>query len=198
MPPPPPQGAPKGAKPPPPDDKGSAKNCCKKVLKFLFSHIGLCGMVVAYSVLGGFIFRHLEQTNERMECQTAFELYEPAENDTMYKLWQISTNFRTDDDIDYALKEFQKVLQSYRKVVLDLGYDGRNCSMYGETNGPTYAWNFAGSMLFSVTVITTIGKSPSPVPLPLPSSLRGYADKGPQNRQVPTAYCHIMIWGPFH
>ena len=160
-PPPPPQGnkSTGGKPPPPPEDKGSAKNCCKKTLKFLFSHIGLCGMVVAYSVAGGFIFRHLEQTNERMECQKAFEKYEPAENDTQQKLWAIAQNFPDPDSEEYAIAEFQKVLHSYRKVVLDLDYDGKNCSMYGEEGGPVYSWSFPGAMLFSVTVITTIGKS---------------------------------------
>ena len=28
---------------------------CKKMMKFLFSHIGLCGMVVAYAVAGSLI-----------------------------------------------------------------------------------------------------------------------------------------------
>lgn len=148
-----------GSKPMAPEKERSASaNCCKKALKFMFSHIGLCGMVVAYSVAGGFIFQHLEQTNERMECQRSLEKYEPAENDTVHKLWQISANFRNDDLMEIAVKEFQKVLQSFRKVTLDLGYDGRNCSMYGEPDGPSYSWNFPGSMLFSVTVITTIGK----------------------------------------
>jgi hypothetical protein len=36
----------------------------KKIAAFLFSHIGLAGMVVAYSVLGGFLFEALEAPNE--------------------------------------------------------------------------------------------------------------------------------------
>ena len=140
------------------EKKGGAKNCCKKVLKFMFSHIGLCGMVIAYSVAGGFIFQHLEQTNERMECEKAYEKYYPAENDTMHKMWTIADSYRSEDAKDDALIEFQKVLQNFRKIVLDLGYDGRNCSLYGEKDGPAYLWNFPGAVLFSVTVITTIGK----------------------------------------
>lgn len=124
----------------------------------MFSHIGLCGMVIAYSVAGGFIFQHLEQTNERMECEKALEKYDPAENDTMNKMWEISSAYKNADDEEQALKQFQSVLQNFRQIVLDLGYDGSNCSLYGELGGPSYAWNFAGSMLFSVTVITTIGK----------------------------------------
>jgi len=39
-------------------------NCCKQLVAFLFSHVGLAGMVVAYSILGGFLFRALEAPHE--------------------------------------------------------------------------------------------------------------------------------------
>ena len=139
--------------------KKRGRECCKRFLKFLFSHIGLCGMVIGYSIAGGFIFQHLEETNEVMECQKAQDKYEPAENDTMNKLWDIADSYRNADDRELALTEFQKVLQNFRTIVLDLGYDGRNCSRYGETDGPSYQWSLAGSLLFSVTVITTIGEN---------------------------------------
>lgn len=42
----------------------SCSRCCKKFLAFLFSHVGLCSMVVAYSIMGGFLFRWLEATDE--------------------------------------------------------------------------------------------------------------------------------------
>ena len=138
-------------------NKKKSRECCKRFLKFLFSHIGLCGMVILYSVAGGFIFQHLEETNEVMECQKAQDKYEPAENDTTNKLWDIADSYRNADDRELALTEFQKVLQNFRTIVLDLGYDGRNCSRYGEPDGPSYQWSFAGALLFSVTVITTIG-----------------------------------------
>jgi len=31
--------------------------CCKSAVAFLFSHIGLAAMVVAYSIMGGFLFQ---------------------------------------------------------------------------------------------------------------------------------------------
>ncbi|XP_035829631.1 uncharacterized protein LOC118479107, partial [Aplysia californica] len=37
---------------------------CKKFVAFLFSHIGLCSLVVAYTIMGGFIFRALEEGAE--------------------------------------------------------------------------------------------------------------------------------------
>lgn len=140
------------------DKRQARRNCCKKALKFMFSHIGLCGMVVAYSIAGGFIFQHLEKTNEKQECVKAKEKYDPLENSTKYNMWDISSHFRKDEDIDYALVEFQKQLVKFRDDVLALSYDGTNCSQMGEPSGPGYQWSFPGALLFSVTVITTIGK----------------------------------------
>ena len=140
------------------EKKSGAKNCCKKLLKFMFSHIGLCGMVVAYSIAGGFIFEHLEKHNEQVECIKAMETYQPAENETRFKLWEISQNVHDPEDTDVALKAYTTVLQKFRKQVLELGYDGKNCTAMGEEGGPGFQWSFSGALLFSVTVITTIGK----------------------------------------
>ena len=138
------------------DNKSGGKNCCKKVLKFVFSHIGLCGMVIAYSITGGFIFQHLEQTNELEECRKARDRYDPLLNATSNTLWEISTNFRNDEDMEWALGEFVKQLNNFRTDVLALGYDGKNCTQMEDEK--KYQWSFSGALLFSVTVITTIGK----------------------------------------
>ncbi|VEL27184.1 unnamed protein product, partial [Protopolystoma xenopodis] len=37
-----------------------AKACCRRFLAFLFSHIGLSVLVVAYTILGAIVFRRLE------------------------------------------------------------------------------------------------------------------------------------------
>ena len=42
-------------------------SCCKKFVAFLFSHIGLAAMVVAYSIMGGFLFKALEAPYEYQE-----------------------------------------------------------------------------------------------------------------------------------
>ena len=149
---------------PEPEKKSAAKNCCKKTLKFLFSHIGLCLMVVAYAIAGGFIFQHLEKPNEKAVCSKGQEKYGPMENNTKYKLWMLAKTY-TEGDVDdpenemNALSEIQKLLSTFRDNSLDLGYNGENCSMMGEPGGPSYSWGFPGALLFSVTVITTIGMS---------------------------------------
>ena len=109
--------------------------------------------------LGGFIFMHLEQTNEKQECINARDQYLPAENDTINKLWMICKTFTNDDEMIYAMIELQKVLRIFRDNVVSIGWDSeKDCDLMGEENGPAYNWNLAGSILFSVTVFTTIGK----------------------------------------
>ncbi len=144
---------------------GGAKECCKTFSKFIFSHIGLCGMVVLYSVIGGFTFQYLEQTNEKQLCIEAENAFLPMEAETVQNLWVMSKAFYSQYESDgmdpevqgEALDAFHAVLQQFRDDTLELGYDGKNCSMMGEVDGPGYQWSFPGSLLFSVTVITTIG-----------------------------------------
>jgi len=39
--------------------------CCRQVAAFLFSQVGLASMVVAYHIMGGFLFRALEAPFEQ-------------------------------------------------------------------------------------------------------------------------------------
>ena len=54
--------------------------------------------VCLYAVAGGFIFQHLESTNEMEECRQGEAKYIPMENETVYKMWSISSSFRSPDD----------------------------------------------------------------------------------------------------
>ena len=86
------------------DEKDTKKKgMCRKVLKFCFSHIGLSGMVVAYAVAGGFIFEHLEQTNEKQDCVKKMNKFIPFANETVSKLYQIAENFQDDTYKEDAL-----------------------------------------------------------------------------------------------
>jgi len=54
--------------------------------------------VCLYAVAGGFIFQHLESTNEMEECRQGEAKYLPMENETIFKMWSISSSFRSADD----------------------------------------------------------------------------------------------------
>lgn len=137
--------------------------CCKSAVAFLFSNLGLAAMVVAYSIMGGFLFRAIEA---------------PAEQSTKYRVRaarqrgvdeigrlaaslcdrrrrrRSAPEMTSADPGDAAriaavLLEFQgEVLHA----VQELGWDGNDDVTESELQ-----WSFAGALLYAVTVITTIG-----------------------------------------
>lgn len=82
----------------PHDEKNPREGCCKMFWKFMFSHIGLCAMVVLYCVAGGFIFEHLEKANEEEICYESRDEYIPMQEKTLENLKKVilENNLNTD------------------------------------------------------------------------------------------------------
>lgn len=142
------------------------KGCCKRVSKFLFSHIGLVVMVILYACGGAALFSLLEQHQEAVDCQEG-----KGEESTnivnlkslllSYIQFNISSNpaDTTKDNETVANANIETWLQDFRDSVLTTSsnyrYTGQDCT---EEN---LKWNFAGALLFSITIFTTIGKTES-------------------------------------
>jgi potassium channel subfamily K, invertebrate len=139
--------------------KGRTKQCCKRMFKFLFSHIGLVGMVIIYTVLGGLLFEILEQHEEKRLC----EVGKGEEATTITKLkadlltyiqFNITSNpSDTDKDNETVTnKKIETWLVDFREKVLEVQDD------YGYTGScEKPKWDLPGAILFAVTIITTIG-----------------------------------------
>ena len=123
--------------------------CCKKFTAFLFSHIGLCGLVIAYSIMGGFVFMSLEASHEKLEREgvdlTRRSKVERLWNITEYSLILGKKNWT--HEVDKVLKEFQTEIFEATKL---RGWDG-------QSDDADAQWSFPNSLLYSITVITTIG-----------------------------------------
>jgi hypothetical protein len=142
----------------------NTRDCLKKTAKFLFSHIGLVGLVVIYAVAGGFLFELLEQHQEKMNCQEAYGEHVAELNRLKQKLVtyiQYNTTASTlmkhptaKDNTTVAFATIGDMLYEYRDFILETGskyrFYGDNCSIVNK-------WTFPNSLLFSITIITTIG-----------------------------------------
>ncbi|KAI0983258.1 hypothetical protein GJ496_011321 [Pomphorhynchus laevis] len=128
---------------------------------FTFSRIGLCLIVVAYAIAGGFMFKAIEAKNEKKDLQMVIKqkqillnyLTTYSKNNTRlaYEEWM--------ENVRMELKKFQSEIVV---AVRQRGYVGQR---YPSGNGQNSTdefntneqWNIAGSVLYAITVITAIG-----------------------------------------
>ncbi|XP_014673606.1 PREDICTED: two pore potassium channel protein sup-9-like, partial [Priapulus caudatus] len=124
------------------------RTCCRQLAAFLFSHIGLCALVVGYSIMGAATFQALEGQNEinkRLEVKHLRDA-------TVADLWNMTMRFNVlwkenwTTEAGIYLQRFQTEVIAKVKQ----GYDGK------DENDAREQWSFSGAFLYSLTVITTI------------------------------------------
>jgi hypothetical protein len=135
---------------------------CRRLTMGVFSNIGLIAAVIIYSIVGAFLFQLLEQHEEAKRCQEG----KGAETTNIVNLksklltyiqFNITSNPAdlTKDNETVANSNLEEWLKTYRDDVLtvynDHSFTGQDCDV-------TQKWTFAGSLLFAITIITTIGK----------------------------------------
>ncbi|KAL5017439.1 hypothetical protein ScPMuIL_007028 [Solemya velum] len=123
--------------------------CFRKCITFLFSQIGLCSFVVGYSIFGGFIFMRLEAPFELRARRSMTHLRKSYVDE----LWNVTRWHNILHPTNWS-REAERILQKFQtniyKATKQKGWDGKD----GEADSQ---WSFAGSLLYSITVITTIG-----------------------------------------
>jgi len=70
---------------------------------------------------------------------------------TVYLLWSVTEKYNLIHPINWTM-EVQQIIKDYQKKVIEAehtGFDGNDI--------PIELWNFSGALLYSITVITTIG-----------------------------------------
>ncbi|KAG5891318.1 hypothetical protein JTB14_036886 [Gonioctena quinquepunctata] len=123
----------------------------RQFIAFLFSNVGIIGLVVGYTIAGSFIFMAIEGKHVpemKREIRNNRSLY--AET-----LWNITMQLNSKvTDKELHLKTISEILLKYQNIIVNYtrkGYDG-------DDDDKSSPWSFAGAFLYSLTVITTIVK----------------------------------------
>lgn len=124
--------------------------CCKKFTAFLFSTIGLSCLLVAYTIVGGFIFVELEAEYEKSKKHNIVI----QRKHHLQKLWNMTEEVNVFHPENWTILA-EKILRDYERVV----YQATKRDGWGGNDEETeLQWTFAGAMLYSITVVTTIGE----------------------------------------
>ena len=125
------------------------KNCCKSFTTLIFSRIGLCLLVVAYAFGGGVVFQFLEAPYEgRLTARVQRRL-----NITVDKLFNSSEEAKVLFKSNWTVTA-RKILEDYQRELVQQSKRGYQGERFDDD---VKQWNFAGAILYAITVITTIG-----------------------------------------
>ena len=133
------------------------KNACKKITTFLFSRVGLCFVVVGYVILGGFIFKGIEGNYEEEKARNKTlisDLVHTRKENLINEIWSMTKFEKIFHEKNYTNKLKTKLID-YQKVLTEAVKKGYK----GSANHNNFIWTFPESVLYSVTIITTIGKN---------------------------------------
>ena len=135
------------------------KEWIRKIVAFLFSHVGICVLVVGYIIMGAFAFMAIESEVEKKRYEDVVKMRE----ETVQRLWRITYEFNVlyHDNWTMAIGDEVKGFQEQIVQAFLEGYDGNNNTRAAGQDG-VKKWPFSAAFLYCLTVITTIGNSPPP------------------------------------
>lgn len=144
---------------------------CRVFLTHLFSTTGLCFLVVVYANLGATLFQYLESSNKLDDNSTTIHeqlLKELTRQTRRLRIEQVIVNRR-----HHIVQQLWNVTQHKNVLYPDewKAETGKQLELfedvlvqavqhlkYRASTGTSVEWSFSGSLLYSVTVITTIGE----------------------------------------
>ncbi|CAB4062937.1 unnamed protein product [Lepeophtheirus salmonis] len=133
------------------------KSIWKVISSALFSHIGLFILCMLYAVLGAWIFMKIELPEEEKLHELKKNKSKNVDSAISYLKriwWEYANNI---DAYNYSRKGYEEAvradLNTLKHFVVeynsDYGFDG--------TDDWDYSWTFANSLLFTITIMSTIG-----------------------------------------
>ncbi|KAF2881335.1 hypothetical protein ILUMI_24834 [Ignelater luminosus] len=121
-----------------------------KVITFLFSHIALVTLVIAYCVGGAKMFEKLESEHE-IEVKNHIRSIRLNTTDELWNQTRHKMRLFKEEDYKNVTEQY---LRKFEKAILDAM---RDQGWDGSENQTDIQWTFQGALFYSIIVITTIG-----------------------------------------
>lgn len=108
------------------DNRGKVKECCRKTIAFIFTQVGVGGLIVVYALVGAASFIRIE-TNENYTNNNHIELVTSLRENCSKKLWQQSEKFNN-FNMDAWKTEVDTILMYYQNNLtkaIKMGWSGK-------------------------------------------------------------------------
>ena len=128
------------------------KNACIKVTTFLFSRVGLTIMLIGYVQMGGIIFMSIEGAHEQEERANNRSLTNDIDMQSellAHEIWNMTKAEVVFHEKNYTEKLKTRLVE-FRKIL-------SNAVKQGYSNLNNTKWTYSSSILYSATIVTTIG-----------------------------------------
>ncbi|XP_046636975.1 potassium channel subfamily K member 15-like isoform X1 [Daphnia pulicaria] len=129
--------------------KNKLKDCCRKITAFFFTQIGVCGLIVGYTIVGAFMFIALEAEAQHPLTQQVIT----RRRSCVDYLWNITHHLNVlnydqwRQDVNRTVFEYQaQMVRHIRR-----GYDGT------DENPLLMRWTIPAALMYCITIYTTIG-----------------------------------------
>lgn len=128
------------------DPRERVKDCCRKLVAFMCTQVGVGGLVVGYAIVGALAFTEIEKNADVIDLEvdrnnSARELWlRTASNETINVLDKAAFNATTTE----LLRDFQKIVVEAVKK----GYNGQTAKE---------VWTIPSALIFCLSIFTMIG-----------------------------------------
>jgi potassium channel subfamily K, invertebrate len=127
------------------DPREKMKDCCRKLVAFMFTQVGVGGLIVAYAVGGAYIFTAIEGNfDDELNKIIA------KRNETAFKIWDVTLNYNNMNGENWTIEVLDALLEHQKTIATHINrrYDF-------ETAKDT--WKFPNSLMFCLSVFSMIG-----------------------------------------
>lgn len=132
------------------DPRERVKDCCRKLVAFMCTQVGVGGLVVGYAIVGAVGFSIIEKDQPKVVC-----VREHVRQDYVDELWFSTASNQSvnvfDHDVFYDVSN--SILLRYQQNITGSARKKLHCN--GHTPGDL--WTFPAALMFCLSVFTMIG-----------------------------------------